>query len=83
MSKTNKENPLSRLEEETMRDVRALAATREGQQLRKALEGIDPKKLLAAFSKVDTNAAKAKLKGANAADLKKAMQNTDFLDKLK
>lgn len=83
MSDKKEPNALPGLEEDAMKDIRALASTREGQELKKELAGIDPKKLLATFSKMDKETIQAKLKNANAESLKKALQNKSFLDKLK
>ncbi len=83
MSKKENDALLGGIGDDTMRDIKALASTREGQQLRKELSGIDSKKLLETFSKMDKETIKARLKNINADTLKKAMENKDFLDKLK
>ncbi len=83
MRKKENDALLSNIEEDAMRDIKALASTREGQQLKKELNGIDTKKLLETFAKMDKETIKSKLQNINADTLKKAMQNKDFLNKLK
>ena len=83
MKKENENPTLPGIEDAAMRDIKNLAATREGQNLKKALGNIDKSKLLETFSKIDKETIKARLKNINADTLKQAMQNKDFLDKLK
>ncbi len=82
MPDKNKPN-LSGIEEKTLREMRDFAATREGVSLRKKLAGLDPNKLMKAFSSLDKATVEARLKNLDAKQIRKAMENNDFLDKLK
>ncbi len=78
-----KKPDLPDLGEKTMREMRDFAATREGVTLRKKLAGLDPQKLMQAFSSLDKATVEARLKNLDADKIRKAMENKDFLDKLK
>ena len=83
MADKKEDELLSAIGDDTLRDIRALSSTREGRQLREELKGIDPQKLLKTFAAMDKETIKKRLKGVNAASLKKALESKDFLDKLK
>ena len=78
-----KKTDLSGLDEKTIREMRDFASTREGMTLQKKLAGLDPKKVMQAFSSLDKATVEARLKNLNTDKIREAMKNKDFLDKLK
>ena len=81
--KKNSAEDIPGVDKKSMRDLKALASTREGNALKKELSDIDPTKLIEKFNQLDKETIKEKLKNINTDTLKKAMQNKDFFDKLK